>query len=115
MHSLQFICKSFFIAKQFFQQIFIPVLNNAHWTVYCINKVYKQVEILDPQNSQQKDDKNRYHTTISIQICGRFNNVFQMFDGSSFPDISNLTFPYGSVWDCSSSRNFFGVGGAGNH
>jgi hypothetical protein len=49
-HSLQFICRSFFTAKQFFQQIFIPVVHNAHWTVYCINKVHNQVEILDPQN-----------------------------------------------------------------
>jgi hypothetical protein len=67
-HSLKFICKSFFIAKQFFQQIFIPVLNNAHWTMYCINKVHKQIEILDHQNWEQKDDKNRYHAAISVQI-----------------------------------------------
>jgi hypothetical protein len=49
-HSLEFICKLLFTARQFFQQIFIHVLNNAYCTVYCINKVHKRVEILDPQN-----------------------------------------------------------------
>jgi hypothetical protein len=73
------------------------VLNNAYWTVYCINKVHKQIEILDHQNWEQKDDKNQYHTTIFVQICGRLNNVLQMFVVSSFPDISNWTFPYISV------------------
>jgi hypothetical protein len=65
------------------------MLNNTHWTVYCINKVHKQIEILDPQNWEQKDDKNWCHIVISIQIRGRLNNVFQMFAGSLFPDISN--------------------------
>jgi hypothetical protein len=55
---MQFICKSFFIAKHFLQQIFVPVINNVHWTVYCINKVHKQVEILDLHNWEKKDDKN---------------------------------------------------------
>jgi hypothetical protein len=70
------------------------MIRNAHWIVYCINKVHKQVEILDPQNWEQKDDKNRYHTTISVEIHGRLNNVFQMFTGSLFPDILDWTFPY---------------------
>jgi hypothetical protein len=65
--------------------------------VYCINKVHKQVEILDPQNWEQKDDKNRYHTDITVQIHGRLNNVLQMFAESSLPDISNWTFPYITV------------------
>jgi hypothetical protein len=94
---LQFICKSFFTAKRFFQQIFIHVLNNAHWTMYCINKVHKQVEILDPQNWEQKDDKNWYHITISVKIRERLNNVFQIFAGSSLSDISNWTFSYIAV------------------
>jgi hypothetical protein len=88
---------SFFTAKQFFQQIFIHVIHNAHWTVYCINKVHNQVEILDPQNWEQKDDKNRYHATISVEIRGRLNNILQIFAGSLFPDILNWTFPYISV------------------
>jgi hypothetical protein len=62
------------------------VLNNAHW-----------IEILDPQNWEQKDDKNQHHMAISFHIHGKLNNVFQMFVGSSFPDISNWTFPYISV------------------
>jgi hypothetical protein len=78
-------------------QIFIPMLNNAHWIVYCINKVHKQIEILDPQNWEQKDDKNRHHTTISAQIRGRLNNAFQLFARSSFPNILNWTFPYINV------------------
>jgi hypothetical protein len=73
------------------------VLNNVHWTVYCINKVYKHVEILDPQNWEQKDDKNWYHTDITVQIRGRLNNVLQMFAGSSLPDTLNWTFLYISV------------------
>jgi hypothetical protein len=84
-HFLQFI----FTTKQFFQQIFVLVIINAYWIVYCINKFHKQVEILDPQNWEQKDDKNRYHAAISVQIRGRLNNVFQMFAGSLFPDILN--------------------------
>jgi hypothetical protein len=73
------------------------VLNNAHWTMYCINKVHKQVEILDPQNWEQKDDNNQYHIAISVEIRGRLNNVFQMSAGSSLLDISYWTFPYISV------------------
>jgi hypothetical protein len=73
------------------------MLNNAHLTVYCINNVHKQVEILDPKNWEQKDDKNRYHTAISVQIRERLNIIFQMFAGSLLPDISNRTFPYISV------------------
>jgi hypothetical protein len=65
--------------------------------VYCINKVHKQVEILDPQNWEQKDDKNLYHTTISVEIRGRLNKVFLMFVGSSLLDILNWAFPYISV------------------
>jgi hypothetical protein len=82
---------------QFFQQIFIHVLNNGHWTVYYINKAHKQVEILDPQNGEQNDDKNQYHTDNTVQIRGRLNNVLAMFAGSSLPDILNWTFPYISV------------------
>jgi hypothetical protein len=65
--------------------------------VYCINKVHTQVEILYSQNWEQNDDKNRYHTDISVQIRGRLNNVFQMFVGSSLPNILNWTFPYISM------------------
>jgi hypothetical protein len=85
---------SFLTAKQFFQQIFIPVIHNAHWTVYCINKVHNRVEILDTQNWEQKDDKNRYHAAIFVEIRGRLNNVLQMLVASLFPDILNWTFPY---------------------
>jgi hypothetical protein len=62
--------------------------------MYCINKVHNQVEILDPQNWEQKDDKNRYHASIFIKIRGRLNNVLQIFARSLFPDILNWTFPY---------------------
>jgi hypothetical protein len=62
--------------------------------VYYINKAHKQVEILDPQNREQNDDKNQYHTHNTVQIHGRLNNVLAMFAGSSLPDILNWTFPY---------------------
>jgi hypothetical protein len=65
--------------------------------MYCINKVHKQVEILDPQNWEQKDDNNQYHIAISVEIRSRLNNVFQMSAGSSLPDISYWTFPYISM------------------
>ena len=80
-----------------FLQIFVPVLNNAHWTVYCINKVHKQIDILDPQNWEQKDDKNRHHMRISEKFRERLNNAFQLFAGPSFPNISNWTLPYINV------------------
>jgi len=81
----------------FFLQIFVPVLKNAHWTLYCINKVHAQIEILDPQDWVQKEDKNRHHMDIVAKIRPRLNELFQLFAGKSFPDISKWSIPYINV------------------
>jgi len=71
-----------------FLQIFVPVINGQHWTVYCINKIHNQIDILDPQDWSTENDKNEHHLKIAAKFRQRLGFALQMFGGTSFLDIS---------------------------
>jgi len=77
-----------------FLQIFFPLINDQHWTVYCINKVHNQIDILDPQDWPTQNDKNEHHLKMAPKFRQRLSFAFQMFAGTSFPDISLWTMRY---------------------
>jgi len=80
-----------------FLQIFIPVFRNKHWTVYALNRVHGQIDILDPLDWSQKDDQHRYHIPISEVMRSRLDRIFQSFTNGAFDRIFDWTFPYVKV------------------
>jgi hypothetical protein len=87
---LQFICKLFFIADQCFQQIFIPVLNNAHWIVYCINKVHKQVKFWILRTGNRRMTRTDITQTLPSKSVEDLTMFFKCL-----LDLHSLTFQIG--------------------
>jgi len=77
--------------------IFILVFRNKHWTVYALNRVHGQIDILDPLDWSQKDDQHRYHIPISEVMRSRLDRIFQSFTNGAFDRIFDWTFPYVKV------------------
>jgi hypothetical protein len=78
-------------------QVFVPVCFHEHWTVYCINKVHNQIDILDPMLWLQDYDQHNYHGKICGKIQERLHQLLHVFTNGSFPDISEWGMPYARV------------------
>jgi hypothetical protein len=63
-----------------------------HWSLYCVNLVHGQIDILDPFPWTNDQDRDRCHGTIAGQIQGRLNAVFQKFTSGRFTDIFEMVF-----------------------
>ncbi|CAL5065659.1 unnamed protein product [Urochloa decumbens] len=74
--------------------ILLPVHHKGHWTVYCVNLVHEQIDILDsspwPTEKQQKE----YHADIAERIRSRLNNALHQYTHGKFTDFSKWGFAF---------------------
>jgi hypothetical protein len=64
-----------------------------HWSVYCVNLVHGQIDILDPSPWTDQQQK-QIHGGIAHRIRKRLNDIFQSFTGGRFIDFSHWGLPY---------------------
>ncbi|PWZ56776.1 hypothetical protein Zm00014a_003135 [Zea mays] len=65
-YNAQQICKA--------MQIFVPICQENHWTLYVVNKKYGQIDILD-SSPTAVNDKMKYHQSIAAKVRQRLNAV----------------------------------------
>jgi hypothetical protein len=46
--------------------VLVPIVYRAHWMVYCINMVHKQIDSLDPQKWEHQPDKDEFHARFCL-------------------------------------------------
>ena len=100
----------FIVTLRFFlgqNLIFVAVFFNSHCTLYCVNKIHGQIEILDPQKAVQKSDRDKYHMRFCLNLRENLHLVLSAFtDGMYGGDISCWDMPYINlqnqitVYDC---------------
>jgi hypothetical protein len=74
--------------------VFIPIVYRAHWLVYCINLIHKQIDILDPQKWQQQSHEGQFHAKFCMLLQQRLANVLTLYTDVDFPDISQWGMHY---------------------
>ena len=78
-------------------QIYIPVLRNAHWTIYALNRIHEQIDILDLQEWPRLYDMNKYHQPICKKMRTGLEAVLQRATARKLPSIKDWTFTYVDV------------------
>jgi hypothetical protein len=69
----------------------------GHWSLYCVNLVHGQIDILDPFPWTNEQDRVAFHGVIAGRICYRLNAVFQDFTHGRFIDFSQFGLPFVSM------------------
>ena len=64
-----FLTNIFFVNWQFF----LSIMEEDHYTVYCINLIHDRIDILD----SSLDDHRLYHEVVGNRIIPRLNLLFQ--------------------------------------
>ncbi|KAK3139629.1 hypothetical protein QOZ80_5AG0386510 [Eleusine coracana subsp. coracana] len=63
---------------------FVPIPEDNHYTVYCLNMIDFRIDILDSSNEDHED----YHTVVGDRVVLRLNELFQKVTGGKFRDFS---------------------------
>ncbi|KAG8076317.1 hypothetical protein GUJ93_ZPchr0006g45998 [Zizania palustris] len=72
--------------------VFLPVHSRGHWTVYCVNMIHHQIDILDSYPWSSEVERNNYHASglpyidvpkqVLVNDCGFFVMLFlEHYDG----------------------------------
>jgi hypothetical protein len=69
----------------------------GHWSLYCLNLIHGQIDILDPFPWVNEQDRAGFHGAIAGRIRGRLNVVFQEHTDGVFTDFSQFGLPFVSV------------------
>ena len=69
----------------------------GHWSLYCVNLVHGQIDILDPFPWTNDQLRACYHGAIAGRIRGRLNAVFQEVTDGRFIDFSQFGLPFVTV------------------
>lgn len=77
-----------------YAQILFPVHHNRHWTVYCINLVHEQIDILDSLAWATDTEMKQYHRGIARKIRQRLNAAIQRYTHDKFTDFSKWNFVF---------------------
>ncbi|KAK3136467.1 hypothetical protein QOZ80_5BG0435590 [Eleusine coracana subsp. coracana] len=68
---------------------FVPIPEDNHYTIYCLNMIDFHIDILDSSNEDHED----YHTTVSDRVVPRLNELFQKVTCGKFRDFSKWKRP----------------------
>ncbi|KAF8655397.1 hypothetical protein HU200_061138 [Digitaria exilis] len=71
-----------------------PVHHADHWTVYCINLVHEQIDILDSVAWATEQEMKRYHRGVATKIRERLNKAIQSYTHSKFTDFNKWDFVF---------------------
>ncbi|KAK3130285.1 hypothetical protein QOZ80_6BG0491330 [Eleusine coracana subsp. coracana] len=75
---------------------FVPIPEDSHYTVYCLNMIDFRIDILDSSNEDHED----YHTVVGDRVVLRLNELFQKVTGEKFRDFSKWKRPVTRVmWE----------------
>lgn len=72
-------------------QIYLPVNFGGHWTLYVVNLINKQIDILDSSSSSNKD-KQKFHKSICQLIQSSFHEMLNKFTNGSITNFSEYGF-----------------------
>jgi len=74
-------------------QIFLPVHQGRHWTVYCVNFIHEQIDILDSAD-WTVNQRKKYHGAIAGRIRKRLNDLFKELTDGKIKDFSGWGLPF---------------------
>uniref|UniRef100_K3XPW6 Ubiquitin-like protease family profile domain-containing protein n=1 Tax=Setaria italica TaxID=4555 RepID=K3XPW6_SETIT len=55
---------------------FLPVMEEEHYSIYCINFIHERIDVLD--SSPKESKASYYHQVLGDQIIRRLNLLFQL-------------------------------------
>lgn len=74
--------------------ILFPIVHLNHWTVYCVNLVHGQIDILDPYPWKSEKEQMEYHGSFAARIRGRLHELLNSLTDGEFPDFSYWSLPF---------------------
>ena len=86
--------KTFFFHVQFL----LPVMEEGHYSIYCINFIHDRIDVLD----SSPEDHKVYHQVLGDRIIHRLNLLFQLATNSTIKQFTRFKRPIIDV--CSQTR-----------
>jgi Ulp1 family protease len=71
-------------------QIFLPVLHQHHWSVYCVNFEQTRIDVLDPMHPTHECEKwDKHHSELGKKIIHRLSDALSNAAPHKFKSFKN--------------------------